>query len=463
MASPCDPAEHAHSGISPLFEPSGLDVVRIGSTRRGFLQTGLGGLGGLSLPALFRSRALAADENGATTKPTSVILFWLSGGPSHIDMWDPKPDAPREIRGPFESIPTALPGVRVCEHLPLTAKLMNKLTLLRSVDCSASNHTPITMQAGNPLARRTNDGRDGDGWPSMGSIAAKFRGPNAPGMPSFVGLADSWVADVWGGGHMEHAYHPANGKELAGRLKMVDGLSVERIGDRRSLLEGLDGLKAKIDSNDQIAAADEYTQQAFKVLMSGRAQRAFNLDEESDRMRDFYGRDSIGEKALMARRLVEAGVTFTLVSGAWGYFDHHGDKVRWGGIEKGLKPLLPRVDRTLHAIVTDLEQRGLLDSTLVLMMGEFGRSPVINKDAGRDHWARVMSMVMAGGGFNHGQVIGSTDRRGYDIASRRIGPSDLAATVFHHLGIPPGTHWTDPQGRPRPIVTEGGKPIAELL
>ncbi len=193
-------------------------------------------------------------------------------------------------------------------------------------------------------------------------------------------------------------------------------------------------MEAASRHNADLAAADEFTHQAYDLLLSGKAQRAFNLEEESAATRDAYGRDSLGEKTLMARRLVEAGVTFVTVSGAWGYFDHHGDNVRWGGIEKGLKPLLPSVDRTLHAIVTDLEARGLLESTLVLMMGEFGRGPVINKEAGRDHWPRVMSMVMAGGRFRHGQVIGSTDKGGYEIASRRIGPSDLAATVFHHLG-----------------------------
>jgi hypothetical protein len=462
MAKPCNSAEHAQSGISPLFSPEGGDVIRVGSTRRGFLQTGLAGVAGLSVPTLLQNRAIASAAGEAKT-PTSVILFWLSGGPSHIDMWDPKPDAPREIRGPFGSIPTKLPGVHVCEHLPLTAKLMDKLTIIRSVDCSASNHTPITMQAGNPLARRTNDGKDGGGWPSMGAIAAKFRGPNAPGMPGFVGLADSWVSDVWGAGHMGHGFEPANGKELASQLEIADGLTIDRLGDRRSLMENLDGLKRRIDHSEQVAAADEFTHQAYDVLLSGKARRAFNLEEESESMRDFYGRDSIGEKALMARRLVEAGVTFTLVSGAWGYFDHHGDEVRWGGIEKGLKPLLPRVDRTLNAIVTDLEQRGLLDSTLILMMGEFGRGPVMTKTAGRGHWPRVMSMVMAGGGLRHGQVIGSTDKGGYEIASRKVGPSDLAATVFHHLGIDPGTHWLDSQGRPRPIVTEGGRMISEFI
>jgi uncharacterized protein (DUF1501 family) len=225
----------------------------------------------------------------------------------------------------------------------------------------------------------------------------------------------------------------------------------------------MDDWKRSVDGNAQIAAADRYTQQAYEVLMTGNAQRAFNLDAETPAMRDRYGRDSIGEKALLARRLVEAGSTFVTVSGAWGYFDHHGDEVKWGGIKKGLTPLLPSVDRTLHAIVTDLEDRGLLDSTLILMLGEFGRSPTINKNAGRDHWPRVMSMVVAGGGMRHGQVIGSTDRQGGDIDSRRVAPGDLAATVFHHLGIEQNTNWIDPQGRPRPIVADEGKVITELV
>ena len=448
--------------LNHCFSPAGGDVLRVGSTRRGFLQTGLAGLAGLSLPALLQRQAMAAAAGNVKSK-TNVILFWLSGGPSHLDMWDPKPDAPREIRGPFGHIPTKLPGVHVCEHLPLTARIMDKLTLIRSVDCSASDHTPITMQAGNPLARRTNDGKDGGGYPSMGSVAAKFRGSNGPGIPGFIALAPSLKSDIWGAGQMGGAYEPVDGKELAGRLALVDGLTVERLGDRRALADQLDQWKRKLGANPEIAAADEYTQQAYDVLLTGRAQRAFNLDEEKPGLRDAYGRDSLGEKALLARRLIEAGATFVTVSGAWGYFDHHGDNVQWGGIEKGLKPLLPVVDRTLHAIVTDLEARGLLDSTLILMMGEFGRSPVINAQAGRDHWQRVMSMVMAGGGLRHGQVIGSTDRKGYDIDSRRVGPSDLAATVFHHLGIDQNSQWIDPQGRPRPIVTEGGRPIDELL
>lgn len=448
--------------ITQAFSPARGDLLRVGSTRRGFLQTGLAGLAGVSMPSLLQQQAMALAAGQAKRK-TNVILFWLSGGPSHIDMWDPKPDAPSEIRGPFGHISTKVPGIHVCEHLPLTAKIMDKLSLIRSVDCSASNHTPITMQACNPLAKRTNDGRDGGGWPSMGSIAAKFRGANAPGIPGYVALADSLVSDIWGAGHMGGAFNPVSGKDLSGRLKLVDGLSVERLGNRRALAEQMDEWKRGIGANEAIASADQFTQQAYEVLMAGSAQRALNLDEETPAMRDRYGRDSLGEKALLARRLVEAGSTFVTVSGAWGYFDHHGDEVKWGGIKKGLTPLLPSVDRTLHAIVTDLEDRGLLDSTLILMMGEFGRSPVINKNAGRDHWNRVMSMVMAGGGLRHGQVIGSTDKHGGDIETRRVAPGDLAATVYHHLGIEQNTNWIDPQGRPRPIVADGGKVISELV
>lgn len=450
------------SSINSCFSPAHGDILRVGSSRRGFLQTGLAGLAGVSMPLLFKQQALAVSTGKAMSRK-NVILFWLSGGPSHIDMWDPKPDAPSEVRGPFGHIPTQVPGIHVCEHLPLTAKIMDRLTLIRSVDCSASNHTPITMQACNPLAKRTNDGRDGGGWPSMGSIAAKFRGANAPGIPGYVALADSLVSDVWGAGHMGGDFEPVSGKDLAGRLTLCEGLTIERLGTRRDLLDQMDGWKRRVHGHEQIAATDRHTQQAYEVLMTGAAQRAFQLDAETPAMRDRYGRDSLGEKALLARRLVEAGSTFVTVSGAWGYFDHHGDEVRWGGIKKGLTPLLPSVDRTLHAIVTDLEDRGLLDSTLILMLGEFGRSPTINKNAGRDHWPRVMSMVVAGGGLRHGQVIGSTDSQGGDIESRRVAPGDLAATVFHHLGINPNSHWIDPQGRPRPIVADEGSVITELV
>ena len=433
-------------------------VMQVGS-RRWFLQTGLTGL---MLPPLLRAGE-SSRQPTPSAKPTSVILFWLSGGLSHIDSWDPKPDAPVENRGPFGSIPTNVPGIRVCEHLPLQASIMDRLSLIRSVDCSASNHTPITMQAGNALARRTNDGNEGGGYPSMGSIVAKYRGANDPALPAFVGLADSWKADVWGAGHLGTAYEPTQGNTLAGRMALPEGVTVPQLRDRDSLRQQFNTLQREIDTDGHVSGLDLHARRAIDMVVSGKAQKAFNLDQESPRTRDAYGRDSIGEKALLARRLIEAGSSYVLVSGAWGYFDHHGDEVRWGGIVKGLKPLLPRIDRVIYALINDLQDRGLLDSTLVLMMGEFGRGPTINKNAGRDHWTNCMSMLVAGGGMPAGQVIGSTDAKGYGIKERRIAPADLAATVFQHMGIDLHTHWQDLQGRPNPIVTENGRPIPELM
>jgi hypothetical protein len=443
--------------------PPPSDLIRVGS-RRWFLQTGLAGMAGLGLAGAFPGAVQAAMSASTASQADrkAVILFWLSGGPSHLDMWDPKPNAPSEIRGPYRSIATKLPGVQVCEHLPQQASIMDKLSIIRSVDCSASNHTPITMQAGNSLARRTDDGNDGGGYPSMGSIAAKFRGANAANMPPFVGLADSWKADVWGAGHMGGDYEPIQGKELTGRLALPQGINVQRLQDRQDLRRQFDRMQRGLDRAAEVRATDRYTEMAYDMVSSGRVQEAFDIQRESDATRAAYGRVSVGEKALLARRLVEAGVTFVLVSGAWGYFDHHGDEVKWGGIEKGLTPILPTVDRVMHALVTDLERRGLLDSTLVLMMGEFGRSPVMTNTAGRGHWTNVMSMLVAGGGLPTGQVIGATDDKGYGVKEGRVAPADLAATTFKHLGIPLDAHWVNRQGRPIGIVTEGGRPIPEL-
>ena len=450
-------APHAASAVRSLL-PAGRDLVRVGN-RRWFLQTGLAGFAGLTLANTLRART-----PNASSGKKAVILFWLSGGPSQIDTWDPKPDAPAEVRGPYGTIPTSVPGVRFCEHLPRQANLAHKLTVIRSVDCSASDHSPITMQAGNPLARRTNDGKDGGGYPAMGSVAAKFRGANAPAMPAFVGLADSWKADVYGAGHMGHAFEPVKGNELPGRLALPAGVEVAHLRDRDALRRQFDRLKRDLDTGHQMAATDGFAERALDMIVSPKVRDAFDLSKEPDKLRDAYGRVSIGEKALLARRLVEAGTTFVTVSGRWGYFDHHGDTVPpWGGIQKGLTPILPTIDRALSALIEDLDARGLLDSTLVLMLGEFGRSPVMTKDAGRDHWTPVMSMLTAGGAGAHGCVVGSTDARGGEIKSRKVTPADLGATVFRHLDIPLDAQWTNPQGRPIPIVAGTGAAVPELV
>jgi uncharacterized protein (DUF1501 family) len=438
-------------------------LIQLGRpNRRWFLQAGLGGLAGLGTADLLRLQA-ATGTGGGRGKEKSVILFWLSGGPSHIDMWDPKPDATSQIRGPFGTIATRVPGIRISDQLPRQAAVMDKITILRSVDCSASDHTPITMQAGHPLARRTNDGRDGGGYPSMGSIAAKFKGPINPAMPAFIALADSMAADVWGSGEMGSAFAPVQGTALAGMFKPPKGLTTGRIVGRDELRTRMDTFRRSLDASGSMANLDTYTRLAVEMVASGQAVEAFNIEKEDPRLRDSYGRNSLGQKALLARRMVEAGVRFVLVSGAWGYFDHHGDHVQWKGIEKGLKPLLPQVDNALATLITDLQQRGLLDDTLILMMGEFGRAPVINKEAGREHWTNVMSMLMAGGGLRHGQVVGSTDTKGHAILDRKITPQDIAATVFAHLGIDPESHWSGTTGRPVPILASGAAPIRELF
>lgn len=439
-------------------------LIHVGS-RRWFLKAGgLGTAGVAALGAGLPQLLEGADGFAGEISKKSVILFWLSGGPSHIDMWDPKPNAPAEIRGPFNTISTALPGVQFGEHLPLQAAMANQMSIIRSVDCSASNHTPITLQAGNPLARRTDDGKDGGGFPSMGSVAAKYRGANDKDMPAFVALAPSLAADVWGAAHLGSTYEPLNGTQVAGKFSLPKGIELTRLQDRASLRSQLDLMRRDLDQGSLLEKTTAFGEKALQMVTSGKVEKAFDLSQESDALRDKYGRGSVGEKALLARRLVESGVTFVVVSGAWGYFDNHGDKVPpWGGIEKGLKPILPTIDSAFTVLIQDLKERGLLDDTLVMMLGEFGRTPVMSVDAGRGHWTNCMSMLMAGGGLRHGQVIGSTDARGYDIKSGKVRPQDLAATVFRHLEIDLSTHWMTAAGRPTPIVTEGGRPIPELL
>ncbi|MCY2962777.1 MAG: DUF1501 domain-containing protein, partial [Planctomycetota bacterium] len=256
-------------------------------SRRWVLQTGIAGATAYSALAPFSRSASAAPTPIADRR--NVIVFWLSGGPSHIDMWDPKPEAPAEIRGPFGSISTRVPGIQLSEHLPLQASIADKLSFLRAVDCRASNHTPITMQAGNPLARRTDDGRDGAGYPSMGSVVAKFRGPNHPDMPPFVGIAPSWKADVWESGQMGANYAPVDGLKLVGKFGLPDGVQVDRLDDRDGLRRSFDRLRTDIDRLDTLDKLSRYQQQAYDMVLGGHVQRAFDLNLEPQSIRDEYG------------------------------------------------------------------------------------------------------------------------------------------------------------------------------
>ena len=456
-------SRHTRAAHENPFGPQKNPLVQVGS-RRWLLQTGLTGIAGAGLPSVLKSEATAAELSATATggKARSVIQIWLSGGPSQLDMWDMKPEMSTEIRGPFRPISTAIPGVQICEHLPLQAAMMDQFALIRSMDATSSNHTPITFQAANPKAQRTEIGRQGGGYPSMGSVAAKFRGPNQPGMPAYVALANSMVADIYGAGDLGQQFEPLDGVNVNGRFSLPAGVAIPRLQDRDMLRRSLDQFRAQTETSVGFQQQDRYTREAYDLVLGGAARKAFDLSEESAAVRNRYGRDSLGEKALLARRLVEAGVTYITLSDAWGHWDHHGDEVQWGGILKGLTPMLPVLDRGVTALVSDLKERGLLDSTLVIIIGEFGRSPIMTKTAGRDHWPSVMSLLVAGGGIRGGQVIGATDRRGGSIQERPLGPADLAATAFHHLGIDPSGHWVNPAGRPTPLV-ESGRLISELL
>jgi hypothetical protein len=485
MGDPYPPGhrhDHAFADFNAL-QHEGLTVL----SRRNMLKASLAGLAGLSVPALLRQRARAAAAGGPSLSAKSVILLWMTGGPSHIDTWDPKPDRPLENRGPFKPIATRLPGTLICEHLPRQAALLDRFTLIRSVDARHSNHEPnMVFQTGNvEAAPRVN--RNGRMYPAIGSVVAKLRGANHPAMPPYVAFMKS-RSHLAFGGYLGKQYDPFIADQAAwlpiytnvgvdtGRLTDADlfhlprGLDQERIAERRSLVKSFDRLRADLDRSGAMDALDRYGQQAVDMVLGGRAQEAFDLSREPDRVRDRYGKHLWCQQALLARRLVEAGVAFVTLdlsyhpaSGTW---DTHGDNIPpYGGISRGLGPLLPLFDHLLTTLVSDLEERGLLDQVLVIAMGEFGRTPIMGTQGstdGRNHWPVVMSMALAGGGFRHGQVIGATEKDGGQIKERPVTPGDLAATIYQHMGVPLDATYLDATGRPRHIV-ENGRPIRELL
>jgi Protein of unknown function (DUF1501) len=380
-----------------------------------------------------------------------------------------------------------LPGVRVCEHLPKQAALLDKFTLIRSVDATTSNHEPnMVFQTGYlDVEPRTN--RQAGMYPAIGSVVAKFRGSNHPSMPAYVAFMKSRTHLAFAGA-LGKTYDPFIADQAAelpiytnvgvdtGRFtepsafRLARGLTQERVAERRSLLKEFDAIRRDLDASGAMNAMDRYGEQAVEMLLGRRAQEAFDLEREPAKTRERYGQHLWCQQALLARRLVEAGVAFVTIdlsyhpaSGTW---DTHGDNIPpYGGISKGLKPLLPLFDHLLTTLVGDLDQRGLLDQTLVLAMGEFGRTPQMgtqDSTDGRNHWPVVMSMALAGGGLRHGQVIGATEKDGGRIKERPVTPGDLAATIYAHMGVPLDATWDEPIGRPRFIV-EHGKPIAELF
>lgn len=475
--------QHAFSDFNGTTR-EGLTVL----SRRNMLKAGFAGVAGLSLPELLRARTDAAETGREMQGGKSVILLWMAGGPSHIDTWDPKPGRPLENRGPFSTIPTKLPGVIVCEHLPKQAAMLDKFTIIRSVDARHSNHEPnMVFQTANLEAEpRTNP--EADKYPAIASIVAKMHGANHPAMPPSVAFMKS-KSHLAFGGYLGKKYDPfiANqatklpvydlvgvdtGKMTGADLfQLPEGLNHDRIFDRRSLMQDFDRLRSDLDQSGSMEAMDSYRRQAVEMVIGRRAQNAFDLSQEPAAMRERYGKHLWCQQALLARRLVEAGVAFVTIdlsyhtaSGTW---DTHGDNIPpYGGIERGLKPLLPLFDHLLTTLVTDLDERGLLDNVLVIAMGEFGRTPQMGTQGstdGRNHWPVVMSMSLAGGGFRHGQVIGSTEQDGGNIKERPVTPGDIAATIYRHMDVPLDATYLDNRGRPRYIVDNNGQPIRELV
>jgi len=452
---------HAFAPLRPRLREG---VVVAG--RRSVLKASVAGLGAASLPAL-----LAAGGSGtgpAVAGRRAVILLWMTGGPSHIDTWDPKPDAPAEIRGPFATIATRLTGVRICEYLPLQAALLDRFTLLRAVDCRQSNHEPnMVMQTANRAAEPRTNPR-AHLYPGIASLVARHAAAAHPTVPPSVVLHLQSRSHVASGGVLGRQWDPFDARAAARIFAVTGALDAARLGDRRALLADLDRFRRRLDSALETDAADRFTRQAFDMLAGGRAATAFDLAGEDAITRARYGDHEWCRQALLARRLVEHGASFVTIDlsdhSASGTWDTHGDNIPpYGGIWNGLRPLLPVFDRLTSALVTDLDERGMLDDTLVIAMGEFGRTPRIGTQGssdGRDHWPVVMSACVAGGGLRHGQVIGATSRDGGEIASRAVTPGDLAATIYRHMGVPLDATYADHQGRPVPILAEG-RPLPE--
>jgi len=428
--------------------------------RRSMLKIGALGLAGLSLPNLLRQRAQAAEATGAARSGNSkaVILVWLGGGPSHIDMYDLKPEAPREFRGDFNPIATNIPGTMIGEHLPHEAKIMDKMSVVRSVTHPNAGHGMASqwLMTGRMPTIEINDNI----FPSTGSIVSRMRGPNEPSLPAYVTLPqDAPYADAAYLGPQFNPFNPGADPNQEGfqvrNLRLPGRVDLERLNDRRKLLSELDTLRRDLDREDTAKGLDQFYVEAMDMVTSKKALDAFAIQKEDPRLRERYGRDPWGQSCLLARRLVEAGVTFVTVNmGGW---DTHGNNF------SELKTrLLPKYDQSVAALISDLAERGLSDKVLVMTMGEFGRTPRINPQAGRDHWPGAMSVVFAGGGLKMGQMIGTTDPRAEYPATRAASPADVLSTMYRVMGIDTKHIFMDQGRRPMPILSEG-EPIQELL
>ena len=433
-----------------------------GITRRNCLQLGLGGLVGAGLSPLLRGRALADVGVKRQQQADACILVWLDGGPTHYETFDPKPEAPVEIRGEFGTTPTAVPGTHFSEHMVNLAGIFDKYSLIRSIRHDQGNHGAGNhyMMTGAPPRIPVGCGAFVSFHPSLGSVVAKEVG--APdGLPPYFSMPS--MSRSGGPNFLGANYAPfvvSNDPNRNGfRVRDValpDGVLHDRFNRRRELRSQLDQLPRCEDSavGDPSVTADEFYVQGYQLMESAQAQAAFRVETEEASLRERYGRNSFGQRALLARRLVEAGVPFvTLYEGGW---DHHTN------IFDAISKRIPPLDSTIATLIQDLEDRGRLERTLVLVLGEFGRTPKVNDRGGRDHWSNAMSVMMAGGGTPGGQVVGATDRQGYSAVERVLSPERFVSTIYAKLGIDPGKIYITPDGRPVHLVSDD-RPIEELM
>jgi hypothetical protein len=433
-------------------------------TRRDCLQVGLEGLLGGGLASALRLRAQGAEVSGAesSASETRCILIWMDGGPTHYETFDPKPEAPVEIRGDFNPIATRTPGAFFSRHMTRLANISDKIAVVRSIRHNQGNHGAGNhyMMTGAPTRIPVGCGAFVSFHPSLGSVTAHER-TTPPGMPAYFSMPR--MTRSGGPNFLGAKYAPfvvadaPNEKNFRVRdVALPGGLTDGRFADRRALRSQIDRLRRIADraAADPVSALDEYYRQGYSLVTSPEAQKAFDIHGETDAVRDKYGRNGFGQRALLARRLVEAGVPFvTLYEGGW---DHH------ASLFSALDKKLPPFEASIAALIEDLDERGLLDTTLVVALGEFGRTPTINPGGGRDHWSNAMSVMVAGCGTPGGQIVGATDRKGYAACERVLAPENFASTIYRKLGIQPSKVFYTPQGRPVYLVTDP-TPIAELM
>jgi uncharacterized protein (DUF1501 family) len=442
-------------------------------SRRSFLRIGALGLGGLTLSGLLRAEAAA----GVRSSHKSVILIYLVGGPPHQDLFDLKPGAPQEVAGPWKPIATNVTGVQICEALPRLARIMDRLVVVRSLVGNQADHDAIQVYNGHHPRKPTPSG----GWPQLGSAVAKLQGPVDPSVPPFVSLCYTCTHGPYnepGPGFLGPSMAPFRAMGQTREDMLLRGLSVDRLADRRALLQSFDTMRRDADVNGAVRAMDTFTEQAFGLLTSSRMADALDLSKEPARVIERYGTGDpkvfmdgngaprVPQSLLMARRLVEAGArVVTLNYSKW---DWHGGKNVEGRADNSIflreAEDFPVFDQCVSALVEDLHQRGLDEDCTVVIMGEFGRTPRISAQVGRDHWPQVNCAVLAGGGMRTGQVIGATDRIAGEAVARPVTWGELFGTLYHNLGIDSRrATLADLTGRPQYLVEDGAHPLPELI